>query len=243
MDYSNLKVPNHVAIIVDGNGRWATERGMTRSEGHNEGFLNVKRLSAYIFSKNIKYLSAYLFSTENFKRSKKEVDFLMNLLVGKLKEILEFCHEEKIKAVFLGRQENITNKVIKSMKKIEEETSIYQDRVYNISLNYGGHAEIIDATKKIVKDVQAGNLNLDKLDEDTYSKYLYQDLPPVDLMIRTSGEQRLSNFMLWQNSYAEFYFPKTYFPDFDEKEFDKAILEYTKRDRRFGGIDYENKNN
>ena len=215
MDYSNLKVPNHVAIIVDGNGRWATERGMTRSEGHNEGFLNVKRLSAYIFSKNIKYLSAYLFSTENFKRSKKEVDFLMNLLVGKLKEILEFCHEE----------------------------SIYQDRVFNICFNYGGHAEIIDATKKIVKDVQAGNLNLDKLDEDTYSKYLYQDLPPVDLMIRTSGEQRLSNFMLWQNSYAEFYFPKTYFPDFDEKEFDKAILEYTKRDRRFGGIDYENKNN
>ena len=243
MDYSNLKVPNHVAIIVDGNGRWATERGMSRSEGHNEGFLNVKRLSAYIFSKNIKYLSAYLFSTENFKRSKQEVSFLMNLLVGKLKEILEFCHEEKIKAIFSGREENLSPKVIKAMREIEEETKDYQDRVFNICFNYGGHAEIVDATKKIVKDVNEGKLDIDDLNEDNFSKYLYHDLPPVDLMIRTSGEQRLSNFMLWQNSYAEFYFPKTYFPDFDEKEFDKAILEYTKRDRRFGGIDYEKKNN
>lgn len=243
MDYSNLKAPNHVAIIVDGNGRWATERGMSRSEGHNEGFLNVKRLSAYIFSKNIKYLSAYLFSTENFKRSKQEVSFLMNLLVGKLKEILEFCHEEKIKAVFSGREENLSPKVIKAMREIEEETKDYQNHIFNICFNYGGHAEIVDATKKIIKDVQAGNLDIDDLNEDNFSKYLYQDLPPVDLMIRTSGEQRLSNFMLWQNSYAEFYFPKTYFPDFDEKEFDKAILEYTKRDRRFGGIDYEKKNN
>ena len=243
MDYSNLKVPNHVAIIVDGNGRWATEKGMTRSEGHNEGFLNVKKLSAYIFSKNIKYLSAYLFSTENFKRSKKEVDFLMNLLVGKLKEILEFCHEKKVKAVFSGRKVNLSDKVIKTMIKIEEETKDYQDRVFNICFNYGGHAEIVDATKKIVKDVENGKLDINDLDENTFSKYLYHNLPPVDLMIRTSGEQRLSNFMLWQNSYAEFYFPKTYFPDFDEKEFDKAIVEYTKRDRRFGGINYENKNN
>ncbi len=241
MDYSKLKIPNHVAIIVDGNGRWATEKGMTRSEGHNEGFLNVKKLSAYIYSKNIKYISAYLFSTENFKRSKNEVDFLMNLLIGKLKEILEFCHEEKIKAVFSGREENLSSKVINAMRKIEEETSIYQDRIFNICFNYGGHAEIIDATKKIVNDINTGKLNIDDLDEKTYNKYLYQDLPPVDLMIRTSGEQRLSNFMLWQNSYAEFYFPKTYFPDFDEKEFDKAILEYTKRDRRFGGIDYAKK--
>ena len=243
MDYSKLKVPNHVAIIVDGNGRWATERGMSRSEGHNEGFLNVKKLSAYIFSKNIKYLSAYLFSTENFKRSKQEVSFLMNLLVGKLKEILEFCHEEKIKAIFSGREENLSPKVIKAMREIEEETKDYQDRVFNICFNYGGRAEIVDATKKIVKDVNEGKLDIDDLNEDNFSKYLYHDLPPVDLMIRTSGEQRLSNFMLWQNSYAEFYFPKTYFPDFDEKEFDKAILEYTKRDRRFGGIDYEKKNN
>ena len=129
------------------------------------------------------------------------------------------------------------------MRKIEEETKDYRDKIFNICFNYGGHAEIIDATKKIVKDVQDGNLDIDKLNEEIFSKYLYQDLPPVDLLIRTSGEQRLSNFMLWQNSYAEFYFPKTYFPDFNEHEFDKAILEYTKRDRRFGGIHYEDKNN
>ena len=243
MDYSKLKVPSHVAIIVDGNGRWATEKGMTRSEGHNAGFLNLKQLSAYIFSKNIKYLSAYLFSTENFKRSKQEVSFLMNLIVSKLNEILKFCHEEKIKAVFSGREENLPDKVIKAIRTIEKETSGYKDKIFNICFNYGGHAEIIDATKKIVNDVKKGKLDVDKLDEDTFSKYLYQKLPPVDLMIRTSGEQRLSNFMLWQNSYAEFYFPKTYFPDFKEKEFDQAILEYTKRDRRYGGIDYENKNN
>ena len=242
MDYSELKVPNHVAILVDGNGRWATEKGMSRSEGHQQGFLNLKKLLAYMFSKNIKYISAYLFSTENFKRSKVEVNFLMNLLTGQLTEILEFCHQEKIKAVFSGRKENLSKKVVEAMEKIEQDTSKYQEKIFNICFNYGGHAEIIDATKKIVKDVQAGKLDMNKLDEETFNHYLYQDLPPVDLMIRTSGEQRLSNFMLWQNSYAEFYFPKTYFPDFDENEFDQAILEYTKRDRRFGGIDYAKKN-
>lgn len=240
MDYSKLKIPNHVALIVDGNGRWATEKGMNRSAGHKQGFLNLKKLTAYIFSKNIKCISAYLFSTENFKRSQMEVSFIMGLLTVQLQDILNFCHEEKIKAVFSGRKEHLSDKVLKAINKIEKETEIYNDRLFNICFNYGGHAEIIDATKKIVKDVQNGNLDINKLDENMFNKYLYHELPPVDLMIRTSGEQRLSNFMLWQNSYAEFYFPKTYFPDFDEKEFDKAIVEYTKRDRRFGGIDYEN---
>ena len=169
-----------------------------------------------------------------------EVSFIMGLLTDQLQDILNFCHEEKIKAVFSGRKEHLSDKVLKAINKIEKETEIYNDRLFNICFNYGGHAEIIDATKKIVKDVQNGNLDINKLDENMFNKYLYHELPPVDLMIRTSGEQRLSNFMLWQNSYAEFYFPKTYFPDFDEKEFDKAIVEYTKRDRRFGGIDYEN---
>ena len=240
MDYSKLKIPNHVALIVDGNGRWATEKGMNRSAGHKQGFLNLKKLTAYIFSKNIKCISAYLFSTENFKRSQMEVSFIMGLLTDQLQDILNFCHEEKIKAVFSGRKEHLSDKVLKAINEIEKETEIYNDRLFNICFNYGGHAEIIDATKKIVKDVQNGNLDINKLDENMFNKYLYHELPPVDLMIRTSGEQRLSNFMLWQNSYAEFYFSKTYFPDFDEKEFDKAIVEYTKRDRRFGGIDYEN---
>lgn len=243
MEYSNLKIPNHVALIVDGNGRWATERGKQRSAGHEAGFINLQRLTSYIYSKNIKYVSAYLFSTENFKRSEKEVNFIMDLLTGKLKDILNFCHKEHIHAVFSGRKVNLSGKVLKAMEEIEKETEIYKDRVFNICFNYGSRAEIIDATKKIVSDVNSGILNIDKLDETVFHNYLYQNVPDVDLMIRTSGEERLSNFMLWQNSYAEFYFPKVYFPDFNEDEFDKAILEYTKRDRRFGGIDYENKGN
>ena len=167
----------------------------------------------------------------------------MNLLTSKLKDILNLCHEEKIKVVFSGRKDNLSKKVLEVISQIEEETSIYEDRVFNICFNYGGRAEIIDASKKIAYDYSKGNLNLEELDENIFGKYLYQDLPPVDLMIRTSGEERLSNFMLWQCSYAEFYFPKVLFPDFDEKQFDKAIIEYTKRDRRFGGIDYEKKNN
>ncbi|MBR3199159.1 MAG: di-trans,poly-cis-decaprenylcistransferase [Bacilli bacterium] len=243
MDYSKLKIPTHIGIIVDGNGRWGMERGLSRSEGHKEGFMNVMRLLKYSYSKKVKCVSAYLFSTENFKRSKKEVDFIMGLLTGKLKDILKFCHDEKIKAVFSGRRDNLSSKIIKAIEKIESETNDYKDRIFNICFNYGGHLEIIDATKKIVLDSVEGVLDINELDEEKFSKYLYQDLPPVDLMIRTSGEQRLSNFMLWQCSYAEFYFPKVYFPDFNEEEFDKAILEYTKRDRRFGGIDYEEKSN
>lgn len=238
-----LKIPNHVAIIVDGNGRWATEKGLSRSAGHEQGFQNLKTLTAYIYQTGVKYISAYLFSTENFKRSEKEVKFLMNLLTGKLKEILDFCHEEKIKAIFSGRKEHLSNKVIEAMNKIEEETQNYQNKTFNICFNYGSHAEIIDATKKIVTDVKENKLNIDELDEQLYNKYLYNNLPPVDLLIRTSGEERLSNFMLWQCSYAELYFPKTYFPDFKEKDFDKALEEYTNRDRRFGGINYDQKNN
>ncbi len=242
MDYSSLKLPNHVGIIVDGNGRWALERGLSRSKGHEAGFNNVKKLGRYIFSKGINYVSAYLFSTENFKRSEMEVNFLMNLFATRMEEILEFCHEDKIKIVVSGRKERLSSKIIKVMERLEEETKNY-DKVFNLCFNYGSHAEIIDATKKIVNDVNDGKLDIDNLDESIYSKYLYQDLPPIDFLIRTSGEMRLSNFMLWQVSYAEFYFPKVYFPDFDENEFDKAIVEYTSRDRRFGGINYENKSN
>ena len=240
MDYTKVKLPSHVAIIVDGNGRWATNRGLSRSDGHKEGFLNLKNLTKYIFNRGITHISAYLFSTENFKRSKAEVAYIMSLLTDKLKEILVFCHEEKIKAVFSGRLENLSDKVINTMDKIVNETKDYEGKTFNRCFGYGSHAEIIDAAKKIVNDVNNGKLNIDKLDEEMFNKYLYQELPPVDLLIRTGGEQRLSNFMLWQLSYAELYFTKTYFPDFKENDFDKAIIEYSRRDRRFGGIDYEN---
>ena len=232
MDYSELKIPNHVAIIVDGNGRWAKERGMTRMQGHDAGFDNLVKLSKYIMSKGVKYLSYYVFSTENFKRDKIEVDHLMDLFVLMYKDKLREFQENNIKVVFSGRNEPLPEKVIKARDELVHETANNTGGVINFCMNYGGRAEILDAVKKIV----AEGVDVSDWEEKDFANYLYQDLPDVDLMIRTSGELRLSNFLLWQNSYAEFYFPKTYFPDFHEADFDQAIVEYTKRDRRFGGI-------
>lgn len=237
MDYSNLKVPNHVAIIVDGNGRWAKEKGLPRSKGHDRGFKRLKEITSYAFDKGIKIVSVYVFSTENFKRSKEEVDHLMNLFVTGFKKD-KFYQKENIKVIFSGRREPLSNEVLNAMDTMSLETKDNTKGILNVCLNYGGRSEIIDATKKICEDVINNKISLDDLEETNYSKYLYQDLPDVDLMIRTSGELRLSNFLLWQNSYAEFYFPSTYFPDFNKKEFDKAIIEYTKRDRRYGNINY-----
>lgn len=237
MDYTNLKIPNHLAIILDGNGRWAKEKGMSRSKGHEEGFKNLKRLSKYILSKGIKVLSVYAFSTENFNRSTEEVDFLMNLFIRGFKKEKNFFNKENIKVVFSGRRENLRKDVLDAMDELTELTKNNTNGILNICLNYGGHFEIIDACKKIIKD----DVNPEDIDEKLFNKYLYQDLPPIDYLIRTSGEFRVSNFMLWQMSYAEFYFSNTYFPDFNEEEFDKAIVEYTKRDRRFGKIDYDKK--
>lgn len=238
MDYSNLKIPNHVAIIVDGNGRWAKEKGYERSRGHDAGFKRLKEVTSYAFKKGIKIISVYVFSTENFKRSKEEVDHLMNLFVDGFKKD-KFYKKENIKVIFSGREYPLKKDVIDAMKTISMETENNDGGILNVCLNYGGRSEILDATKKIFKDINDGIVSISELNEEMYSKYLYQDLPDVDLMIRTSGELRLSNFLLWQNSYAEFYFPKTYFPDFDNDEFDKAIVEYTKRDRRYGNIDYK----
>ena len=232
MDYSNLKVPNHVAIIVDGNGRWAQERGLSRLKGHDAGFENLKELGEYILSKGIKVLSVYVFSTENFKRSKEEVDHLMDLFVLMFKRDKNFFMKNNIKVVFSGRDEPLPKKVIEARNKLTELTKNNTGGIFNVCLNYGGRAEIVDAYKKMMDD----NVKAEDIDEKMISQYMYQKLPDVDLMIRTSGELRLSNFLLWELSYAEFYFPNTKFPDFKAKDFDNAILEYTKRDRRFGGI-------
>ena len=237
MDYTNLKIPNHVAIIVDGNGRWAKERNLPRSKGHDAGFKRLKQITSYAFKKGIKVVSIYVFSTENFKRSKEEVEHLMNLFVTGFKRD-KFYQKENIKVIFSGREKPLSEEVINAMNVISEETKNNTSGVLNVCLNYGGRSEIVDATKKIIKEILENKITIDDIDEELFSKYLYQNLPDVDLMIRTSGELRLSNFLLWQNSYAEFYFPKTYFPDFTEEEFDKAITEYTKRDRRYGNIDY-----
>lgn len=243
MEFDRLNMPNHVAIIVDGNGRWANERGLSRSLGHKAGSENLENIARYAISKGEKVLSLFVFSTENFKRSKEEVDYLMNLFVTKFKSMSKKFNKENIRIVFSGRREPLNEEVLNVIDEITEQTKNNSKGTINFCLNYGGHSEIIDAAKKISIDYHNDQINLKDLDEILFQKYLYQDLPPIDFLIRTSGEHRISNFMLWQLSYAEFYFTKTYFPDFDPQEFDKAILEYNNRNRRFGGINHETKNN
>ena len=236
----NIKIQNQMAIILDGNGRWAKEKGMSRSKGHAAGFENLKKIVPYIFDKGIKFLSVYAFSTENFKRSEQEVSFLMNLFIDKFENEKDFYMKKNIKVIFSGKIDSpLPKKVQEVIIKLEELTKNNNGGTLNVCLNYGGHSEIIDAIKKIISN----NIDLNKINEETFTKYLYKELPPIDFLIRTSGEYRISNFMLWQVAYAEFYFPTTYFPDFDEKEVDLALEVYTKRDRRFGGINYETKSN
>jgi len=233
-----MKEINHVAIILDGNGRWATKRGLSRSMGHKAGFDNLKKLSKHIFKKGIKMLSVFAFSTENFKRDKEEVDYLMSLLVNNFKSLIN--KKDNVKIVFSGRRDNLRDDVISAIEEIEELTKNNTKHVFNICFNYGGRAEIIDATKKIVKDCKEGFLNIEELNEELYKKYLYNEICDIDLLIRTSGEYRISNYMLYQLSYCEMYFTDVLFPDFNDKEFDKAIENFNHRDRRFGGINKQN---
>jgi undecaprenyl diphosphate synthase len=230
----NLKIPYHVGIILDGNGRWATERGLKRSEGHKAGFETLKILSKHVFTRGVKVLSVFAFSTENFNITKDEVDYLMNLFLKGFKSSIKEFNKNNIKVVFSGRKEPLSDKVYESMKSLEKETLNNTGGVLNICLNYGGQAEIVDTTKKLINDVLNGKLKTEDITPEIFMKNLYNDLPPIDFLIRTSGEIRISNFMLFSLAYAEMYFPLTYFPDFKEDEFDKALEEYTKRDRRFG---------
>lgn len=230
------KVPNHVGIIMDGNGRWATERGLKRSEGHKEGGKTLERLALYAKNIGIKVLTVYAFSTDNFKRSDEEVNFLMNLLIYYFNEKLERVCKDGIKIVFSGRREPLREDVLKAMDNIVERTKNNNECILNICLNYGAQEEICDATLKIVEDIENGKLKREELNRENYFKYLYQDLPPIDLLIRTGKEHRLSNFMLYQSFYAEIYFVDTYFPDFLEDDLKFAIENYEKRDRRFGNV-------
>ena len=239
---NDMKLPNHVGIIMDGNGRWAKKRGLIRSMGHKAGADNLEKLVKHVFGLGIKYLSVYAFSTENFKREKAEVDYLMNLFVKIFTKKNKLFVKEQIKVVFSGSKENLPQAVIDGIEGLEESTKDFTRGTFNICLNYGGRLEIVDAVKKISKDVVDNKISIDDIDEDLVSHYMYQDLPSLDLVIRTSGEKRISNFMLWQSSYAEYCFPETLFPDFDEKEFDKAIVEFNNRDRRFGGINEKKTN-
>lgn len=226
----------HVAIIMDGNGRWAQERGKKRSEGHKEGGKTLERLAMYAKENGINVLSVYAFSTDNFKRDEEEVKFLMDLLVHYFNTKLERLCKDGIKVVFSGRRVPLREDVLKGMDNIVEKTKNNTECILNICLNYGSQEEIVDATLKIYEDIEKGIIKKEELDKVMFYKYLYQDLPPIDLLIRTGKEHRLSNFMLYQASYAEIYFTDVYFPDFLEEEFSEALEYFYSRDRRFGAI-------
>lgn len=225
---------DHVAIIMDGNGRWATKRGLKRTEGHKEGSKTLEKIAIHAINRGVKVLSVYAFSTDNFKRTKEEVDYLMDLVILTFKTKFKSIDKEGIRVIFSGRKEPLREDVLSAMDELQEKTKNNTKGILNICLNYGGQEEIVDASKKLVKDVIENNISIDDINKELFYKYLYQDLPPIDLLIRTSGEYRVSNYMLYQMSYSEFYFTDTLFPDFNEEEFDKALDEFSKRDRRFG---------
>lgn len=232
-----MNIPKHVAIIMDGNGRWATKRNLSRSIGHLEGSKTLKKIVEYAFSNGIEILSVFAFSTENFKRSKEEVNYLMNLFVKMFKDYFDELNEKGIKIVFSKKESGLPDKLENIIKDVTEKTKDNKNGIFNVCINYGGQDEIVDVVKKISKKVLDGNINIDDINKNIIEENLYQKLPPIDLVIRTSGEYRISNYMLWQMAYSEMYFTNTYFPDFDEFELKKAIEEYSKRDRRFGNIE------
>lgn len=234
-----MNIPKHVAIIMDGNGRWATKRNLSRSIGHLEGSKTLKKIVEYAFSNGIEILSVFAFSTENFKRSKEEVNYLMNLFVKMFKDYFDELNEKGIKIVFSKKESGLPDKLENIIKDVTEKTKDNKNGIFNVCINYGGQDEIVDVVKKISKKVLDGNINIDDINKNIIEENLYQKLPPIDLLIRTSGEYRISNYMLWQMAYSEMYFTNTYFPDFDEFELKRAIEEYSKRDRRFGNIEHK----
>lgn len=240
---NELIIPNHVAIILDGNRRWAKAHFLPQLEGHRRGFENIRKLTKYIFDKGVNYLSVFAFSTENFKRSEDEVKYLMDMFVKEFSKEYNKLHKDNIKVIFSGSKENLREDVINAMNEITEITKNNTRGIFNVCLNYGGRREITDTCKLIAEEYKNGKISINDITEDYINTKLYQNLPAIDLLIRTSGEYRVSNFMLWQLSYAEFYFPKCHWPAFSKHEFDKAIIEYNKRDRRLGGNSNEKKIN
>lgn len=230
-----MNIPKHVAIIMDGNGRWAKARGLKRSEGHIEGAKTLEKIALHAIDMGVSVLSVYAFSTDNFKRDQEEVDALMNLIIKYFKTKFTKIDKKGIKVLISGRKDNLRDDVIEAINNIEEKTKDNKNGILNICLNYGGQEEIIDASIKLAKSINNG-LDPKNVTREDFYKYLYHELPPIDLLIRTGGESRVSNFMLYEMSYAEFYFTNTLFPDFDKSEFNKALFIYDNRDRRFGGI-------
>ena len=229
--------PKHIAIILDGNRRWAKSRGLKPTEGHKAGAEAVKNIAKYAYDCGLQYLTVYAFSTENWKRDASEVTLLMKLLDKFTSDLLVSDEKREIRIKVYGDITALDKKLQDKILKLEEKTKNNNKMVFGICLNYGGRDEIVRAVKEICDDVLAGKISKDDINADTISSHLYtKDIPDPDLVIRTSNEYRLSNFLPWQSTYSELYFPKdVMWPDFDEKQFDNAIEEYINRNRRFGG--------
>ena len=229
------KLPQHVAIIMDGNGRWAKKHKLNVAMGHRQGVETLREIIRHTDDLKIEALTIYAFSTENWKRSKEEVGALMQLILDFFKSEIDELDEKNVRILILGEKDVFPDKQREVLIEAERRTGDNTGLTLNICLNYGGRAELVRAAKSIVEDVQAGRLSLDKVDETTISDRLYTaNQPDVDLMIRTSGEMRLSNFLLYQCAYAEFLFPKVLWPDFTVQDYDEALLAYGGRERRFG---------
>lgn len=233
-------LPQHIAFIMDGNGRWANQRGLERSEGHKAGAKTFKRIGEYCADVGIKYLTFYAFSTENWNRPKKEVLALMNLFKEYLRDGESRTGENKERQMrlrFIGEREGLPKDLLKLIEKSEKSTSGYEKVTVNIALNYGGRAEITHAVKDIAERVKNGELSIEDITEDTISNCIYTaGQPDPDIIVRPSGEYRLSNFLQWQSAYSEFWYSDILWPDFTEENVNQILSDYQKRNRRFGGV-------
>ena len=234
---SNMVIPAHVALILDGNGRGAKKRGLPRTFGHKEGCVTVEKTVEIAARMGIKYLTVYGFSTENWKRSEEEVGALMQLFRYYMVRLLKIASANNVRVKMIGDRRRFAQDIIDGINRLEEETKDNTGLTFVIAVNYGGRDEIRRAAAKLAEDVKAGKVEVEDITESVFASYLdTADIPDPDLLIRTSGELRLSNYLLWQLAYTELYVTDCLWPDFDEKELEKAIIQYNKRDRRFGGV-------
>lgn len=228
-------IPEHIAIIMDGNGRWAKKRGLSRSVGHREGSRTLRKIVEECYQLGVRYLTVYAFSTENWSRPKEEVDELMKLLLEYLRNAEKELAGKKVRIRVIGGKKHLPEEIIKEIRRVEENTENIEGLDFIIALNYGGRQELVEAVSKLVEDAKAGLIS--EIDEEAISKRLYtRDIPDPDLLIRTSGEMRISNFLIWQLSYSEFYFCDVLWPDFSPTHLRDAIISYQGRQRRFGGV-------
>ena len=235
-----MNIPQHVAIILDGNGRWAKAKGMPRNYGHAQGSKNVEKICEEAWRMGIKYLTVYAFSTENWNRPREEVNALMKLLRNYMKTCLKTAAKNDMKVRVIGDITKLDEDIQKRILELEEATKNNGGLNFQIAINYGSRDEITRAVRALVEDVKKGKLMPEEVDETCIEKYLdTHDIPDPDLLIRTSGEQRLSNYLLWQLAYTEFYFTDVPWPDFTKQELEKAIDQYNSRDRRYGGVKEE----